>query len=103
MLKPRIFPAVERLSRFALNRRGMISRTVSTRALDLHVYDGLGRGTLPTVVMLHGLGAAGGSFGRVGPATQTTCRTSRSIVSSSRVAITRIRPGDSGRAMSASG
>lgn len=65
MLKPRIFPAVERLSRFALNRRGMISRTVPTRALDLHVYDGVGRGSLPTVVMLHGLGAAGGSFGRV--------------------------------------
>lgn len=58
-------PAAERLARFALHRRGLASRTVRARGLDLHVYDGPGRGPLPAVVLLHGLGASGASFGPV--------------------------------------
>lgn len=59
----RLLPAAERLARFALHRRGLASTTVRARGLDLHVYDGAGRGRLPPVVMIHGLGAGGGSFG----------------------------------------
>ena len=59
----RFLPAAEHLSRFVLHRRGLGSRTVRVRGLDLHVYDGAGAGTLPPVVLLHGLGAGGGSFG----------------------------------------
>lgn len=59
----RILPVAERLARFALNRRGLASSTVRAGGVDLHIYDGPGRGALPPVVLLHGLGAGGGSFG----------------------------------------
>lgn len=59
----RILPAAEHLARFALNRRGLASTTVRAHGVDLHVYDGAGRGRLPAVVMIHGLAAGGASFG----------------------------------------
>lgn len=62
-MSPRFLPAAERLARFTMHRRGLASTTVRAGGLDLHVYDGPGRGRLPTVVLLHGLGAGGGSFG----------------------------------------
>lgn len=62
---PRIIPSLERLARFALNRSGMKSRWVDAGGVLLHVYDGTGGGELPPVVLLHGLGAAGSSFGRL--------------------------------------
>lgn len=62
-MAPRILPAAEHLARFAMHRRGLASVTVRARGVDLHVYDGAGSGRLPTVVLLHGLAAGGGSFG----------------------------------------
>ena len=59
----RLLPAADHLARLTLRARGLASSTVRVRGLDLHVYDGAGRGRLPTVVMLHGLGAGGASFG----------------------------------------
>jgi len=59
----RLLPAADRLARLSLRARGLASGTVRVRGLDLHVYEGAGRGRLPTVVMLHGLGAGGASFG----------------------------------------
>ncbi|MBK6535013.1 MAG: alpha/beta fold hydrolase [Deltaproteobacteria bacterium] len=59
----RLLPAADRLARLSLRARGLASSTVRVRGLDLHVYEGAGRGRLPTVVMLHGLGAGGASFG----------------------------------------
>lgn len=59
----RLLPAADQLARLSLRARGLASSTVRVRGLDLHVYEGAGRGRLPTVVMLHGLGAAGASFG----------------------------------------
>lgn len=59
----RLLPAADRLARLSLRARGLASSTVRVRGLDLHVYDGAGRGRLPTVVLLHGLGAGGASFG----------------------------------------
>jgi pimeloyl-ACP methyl ester carboxylesterase len=56
---------LEHGGRFALNRRGLASRTVTTTAGPVHVYDGRGRGALPTVVVLHGLGSAATAFGGV--------------------------------------
>lgn len=61
----RIVPALERFARFALNRSGMRSRWIDVGGTSLHVYDGVGGGDLPPVVLLHGLGAAGASFGRL--------------------------------------
>jgi pimeloyl-ACP methyl ester carboxylesterase len=61
----RLVSLLERGGRFALNRRGFTSRTVATAAGRLHVYDGRGRGTLPTVVLLHGLGSAATTFAPV--------------------------------------
>ena len=62
---PRILPAADRLAHVAMNVRGFESRYVTTGGVRLHVYDGRGRGDLPTVVFIHGLGAAGVSFARV--------------------------------------
>jgi pimeloyl-ACP methyl ester carboxylesterase len=61
----RIVPTLERFARFALNRSGMRSRWIDVGGASLHVYDGAGGGPLPPVVLLHGLSAAGSSFGRV--------------------------------------
>lgn len=58
----RILPAAEKLGRFAMNRRGMTSRHVDVGGVRVHVYDGEGGGTLPPVVLLHGLGSAGVAF-----------------------------------------
>ena len=60
-----LLPAVERGARFVLNRHGFDSRTVPTAAGRLHAYDAVGRGALPTTVLLHGLGSAATSFGPV--------------------------------------
>jgi pimeloyl-ACP methyl ester carboxylesterase len=56
---------MERLGRFALNRRGLTSRWIHTELAPLHVYDAVGKGTLPTIVLLHGIGSAATPFGPV--------------------------------------
>lgn len=61
----RLIPAAERFARFALNRRGLDSREVRTRVGAIHAYDGRGHGTLPPMVMLHGMGSAATPFGPV--------------------------------------
>jgi pimeloyl-ACP methyl ester carboxylesterase len=61
----RFLPAAERLARFGMNVSGMESRWVDVNGMRVHVYDGMGGGDLPTVVMLHGLGSAGISFAGV--------------------------------------
>lgn len=58
-----LLTVVERAARFLLNRQGFASRRVDTAAGGLHVYDAAGRGPLPTMVVLHGLGSAATSFG----------------------------------------
>jgi len=63
--RARILPVAEKLARFAMNRGGMTSRFVEASGVRLHVYDGAGGGTLPAVVLLHGLGSAGAAFARV--------------------------------------
>jgi pimeloyl-ACP methyl ester carboxylesterase len=57
-----LLSVVERGARFVMNRHGFQSRTVSTAAGTLHVYDARGPGNLPTIVMLHGLGSAATAF-----------------------------------------
>jgi len=58
-----LLSAVEHGARFILNRCGFESRTVQTSAGDVHCYDARGRGLLPTIVVLHGLGSTATSFG----------------------------------------
>jgi pimeloyl-ACP methyl ester carboxylesterase len=48
--------------RFALNRRGFASREVATPAALLHAFDAPGRGNLPPMAVLHGIGSAATSF-----------------------------------------
>jgi pimeloyl-ACP methyl ester carboxylesterase len=50
-------------ARFMLNRTGFRSRTVPTAIGTVHAFDARGKGTLPTIVLLHGLGSAATSFG----------------------------------------
>jgi pimeloyl-ACP methyl ester carboxylesterase len=61
-MKTGLLPLVERAGRFALNRRGFESRTVSTRTALVHVYEAAGYGTLPTTAVLHGIGSGATSF-----------------------------------------
>jgi pimeloyl-ACP methyl ester carboxylesterase len=62
-MKSRLLPLVERAGRFALNRRGFASRTVPTPLAELHAYEALGFGDLPTVTVLHGIGSGATAFG----------------------------------------
>src|SRR5579872_2020003 len=64
-MKVGLLSAIEHGARFFLNRRGFESREVLTPAGRLHAYDARGSGTLPTIVLLHGLGSTATSFGPV--------------------------------------
>jgi pimeloyl-ACP methyl ester carboxylesterase len=57
-----LLTTAEKLGRLAMNRRGMASRYLDVAGVRVHVYDGPGGGTLPPVVLLHGLGSAGAAF-----------------------------------------
>lgn len=60
-----LLPLVERAARRALNRSGLASRTVRTTIADHHVYDARGKGSLPTIVVLHGINSAATAFSPV--------------------------------------
>ena len=77
-MAPRFLPAAQKLARFAMNRRGLVSRTVETAGMRLHVYDAVGQGTLPPMVLLHGLGSAGAAF--AGVATRLRPHMSRLVI-----------------------
>jgi pimeloyl-ACP methyl ester carboxylesterase len=62
-MKPALLPAIERASRYALNRRGFESRSVRTDMARLHAYDAAGFGSLPPTAVLHGIGSGATSFG----------------------------------------
>lgn len=64
-MKPILLPIAERLGRVALQRRGITSGHVTTPLGRLHTYDANGKGDLPTIVVLHGLGSAATPFGQV--------------------------------------
>jgi pimeloyl-ACP methyl ester carboxylesterase len=62
-MRPILIPLVERLGRRALRRRGARTRWVETPAGRMHLYDVPGHGTLPTTVLLHGIGSNATPFG----------------------------------------
>lgn len=62
-MKAVLVPLAERIGRLALRRRGVAARWVQTPHGRLHVYDASGRGKLPPIVLLHGLGSASTPFG----------------------------------------
>jgi pimeloyl-ACP methyl ester carboxylesterase len=62
-MKSRLLPAIERAGRYALNRRGFLSRVIETERARLHAYDAAGGGKLPTAVVLHGIGSGATAFG----------------------------------------
>jgi pimeloyl-ACP methyl ester carboxylesterase len=55
----------ERVSRRLLSLQGVESRTMRTTVGRVHWYDAPGAGTLPTVVLLHGLGASATQYGQL--------------------------------------
>jgi pimeloyl-ACP methyl ester carboxylesterase len=61
-MRPILIPFLERSVRKSLVRRGVTHRYVPTTAGRIHIYDIPGNGTLPTVVLLHGISASGTSF-----------------------------------------
>ncbi|AKF10185.1 alpha/beta fold hydrolase [Sandaracinus amylolyticus] len=58
-------PIAERLARAALRARGIRGRMIDTPVGRVNVYEGRGAGTLPPVVVVHGIGSAGAPFGPV--------------------------------------
>jgi pimeloyl-ACP methyl ester carboxylesterase len=64
-MRPVLIPLVERLGRYALVRRGVRTRWLHTPLGRIHAYDAAGRGTLPTTVLLHGIGSNATPFGPV--------------------------------------
>src|SRR5580704_4388379 len=61
-MRPVIIPLMERLGRAALRRRGLGARNLETALGPVHCYDGPGKGSLPTVVLLHGIGSSATPF-----------------------------------------
>lgn len=61
-MRPILIPFFEKKIRANLGKRGVGHRFVSTSAGRIHLYDIAGQGTLPTVVLLHGISASGTSF-----------------------------------------
>lgn len=62
MVPPVLIPLAERLGRMALRRSGVGTRWVTTPQGVMHVYDAPGAGSLPTTVLLHGIGSAATPF-----------------------------------------
>lgn len=62
-MRPLLIPLAERLGRYALARQGITSSHVMTSLGGLHLYDAVGRGKLPPVVVLHGIASTATSFG----------------------------------------
>src|SRR4051812_38654098 len=60
-----LLPLVERAAKRALNRSGIVSRVVRTSVANHHVYDARGAGSLPPVVILHGISSAATVFAPV--------------------------------------
>lgn len=57
-----LIPLFERLGRRILKQRGFESRFVPTRVGAVHVYEAQGTGSLPTMLVLHGLSSAASAF-----------------------------------------
>src|SRR6266851_1436727 len=55
----------ERVTRRLLSAQGVDSRTSRTSVGRVHWYDAPGWGSLPTVVLLHGLGASATQYGNL--------------------------------------
>jgi pimeloyl-ACP methyl ester carboxylesterase len=60
-----MIPLAERLGRYALRRRGFSTRWLHTASGRMHAYDARGRGRLPTMVFLHGIGTNATPFAPV--------------------------------------
>lgn len=61
-MKPVLLPLAEHVGRFALRRRGILSHLANTPLGPVHTYDAAGTGSLPTTIVLHGLGSAATPF-----------------------------------------
>ena len=55
----------ERVTRRMLSARGVKSRVVRTSLGEQHLYDAAGRGSLPTIVLVHGINASATPFAPV--------------------------------------
>lgn len=60
--RPLILPFLERQVRKSLGKKGVSHRFVPTSAGKIGLYDVPGNGSLPTVVILHGISASGTGF-----------------------------------------
>src|SRR4051812_1456465 len=61
-MQPILLPLIEHGVRNALKRTGFTTRMISTALGRVHAYEAPGSGTLPTMVLLHGLSSAATPF-----------------------------------------
>ncbi len=64
-MQPFMLPALEKMGRLALARKGLRSDWVETGLGRMHLYDGKGSGRGPTMVVMHGFGSTATAFGRL--------------------------------------
>jgi pimeloyl-ACP methyl ester carboxylesterase len=62
-MRPVLIPLAELLGRRALRKRGVRTRWANTPLGRIHLYDAPGYGSLPTTVLLHGIGSNATPFG----------------------------------------
>ncbi|MBL8608952.1 MAG: alpha/beta fold hydrolase, partial [Myxococcales bacterium] len=77
MARPLLIPALERLGKVALGRRGVVSKDVDTPLGRVHTYEVKGRGELAQTCILHGYGSAATAFG---PLILRLARHSRGVI-----------------------
>jgi pimeloyl-ACP methyl ester carboxylesterase len=58
-----VLSLIENLTHGALRASGIRSRWVDTSVARLHVYDAPGKGTLPTIAVLHGISSSASAYG----------------------------------------
>ena len=61
-MQPILMPLLERSVRNSLRRSGVATTHVSTPIGRVHLYDAPGTGTLPTIVLLHGISATAAGY-----------------------------------------
>lgn len=69
-----VLPYLERVARWSLGRRGFASLRVPTPVGQIHVYESSGRGELPPVVVLHGVGSNASPYARILMRLREECR-----------------------------
>lgn len=63
--KVRLLPVLSKLSTYALSKRGFTRKTIEANLGTISYFEGVGTGSLPPLVLFHGIAATADGFARV--------------------------------------